>query len=240
MMMLEVTNLQVAYGLSQVLFGISFRARAGEIVALLGRNGAGKSTTLKAIMGLLPIREGRIHLRGQEVTGQPPYLLNQRGIGYVPEDRRIFHGLTVRENLLVGALPERRRPKGQHQAGWDFERVFELFPLLSGLVDRKAGTLSGGEQQMLSIARTLMGNPEVLLLDEPTEGLAPKMVHALEAQIAKLRDAGLTIVLSEQRVKFAVRLASQAYLLERGRIVFHGDAAELMANEAVRRAHLMV
>lgn len=233
--MLEARTLHTYYGLSHVLFGVSLTVNEGEVVALLGRNGAGKTTTLKSIMGLVPPRTGSIEFRGEKLRGLPPYAICQRGIGFVPEDRRIFKHLTVRENLDVG----RRRPRDGREK-WSLERVCQLFPVLKQFEGRRAGTLSGGEQQMLTIARSLMGNPQLLLLDEPSEGLAPVVVQALAAQIVKLKREGLTIILSEQNLKFATALSDRAYIIEKGEIKYEGTIADLGANPEARRAYLMV
>jgi branched-chain amino acid transport system ATP-binding protein len=216
---------------------VSFRAHAGEAVALLGRNGAGKSTTLRCVMGLLPPAGGRVLLAGRDVTGWAPHRLCRLGLGWVPEDRRVFGDLTVHENLEAG-----RRPRAPARAGgrWTHERVYGFFPVLGDRRRQKAGTLSGGEQQMLAIARTLMGAPAVLLLDEPSEGLAPVVVRALLDRLAALRAAGQTIVLAEQNLRFATRLADRAYVLDQGRVRYEGTPAALLADEAVRRAHLLV
>jgi branched-chain amino acid transport system ATP-binding protein len=232
---LEVDGLDAYYGLSHVLFGVSLQAAPGEVVALLGRNGAGKSTTLRSVMGLLPPRAGRVVFRGQEITGWPPHRVCRLGVGFVPEDRRIFPDLTVRENLEVG-----RRPGRGDGAAWSEARIYEFFPVLGDRRAQKGGTLSGGEQQMLAVARTLMGNPEILLLDEPSEGLAPVVVQALLDRLLALKGRGQTILLSEQNLRFATRLADRAYILEQGHVRYAGTIADLMANDAVRRAHLMV
>jgi branched-chain amino acid transport system ATP-binding protein len=239
---LDVEGLHAYYGLSHVLFGVTLHAQRGEVVALLGRNGAGKSTTLRSIMGLLPPRAGRVMLGGEEITGWPPHRVCQRGLGFVPEDRRIFADLTVRENLEVGRRAGRARsttpPPGP--VDWTDERLYDFFPALRARRDQRAGTLSGGEQQMLTIARTLMGNPDVLLLDEPSEGLAPVVVRALLDRILALKAAGQTILLSEQNLRFATRLAERAYVLEQGHVRYAGTIAELAADDRVRQAYLMV
>ncbi len=229
--MLELDRVEAGYGLSRVLHGVSLRAAAGEVVSLLGRNGAGKSTTLKSIVGLVAVTGGRIRFEGREITGRPTHEISRLGVGYVPEERRIFGDLTVAENLLVG-----RKGRG----AWSAERVYEVFPKLRELAGRRAGSLSGGEQQMLTVARTLMGNPRVVLLDEPSEGLAAVIVRALGEQIAALKREGLTILLSEQNLKFAARLADRAYIIEKGMIRFDGPMAALMADEALRRQYLTV
>jgi branched-chain amino acid transport system ATP-binding protein len=228
---LELAQVHAAYGPSHVLHGVSLVARAGEVVSLLGRNGAGKSSTLKAVMGLIDVVGGDIRLDGRDVRGVPTHHISRLGVGWVPEDRRIFSDLTVEENLRVGA-------KGD--GVWTAARVYALFPKLAELARRRAGSLSGGEQQMLTVARTLMGNPRIVLLDEPSEGLAPVIVRTLGEQIAALKREGLTILLSEQNLRFAARLADRAYVIEKGEIRWEGPIARLMADEAVRRAYLSV
>jgi branched-chain amino acid transport system ATP-binding protein len=233
--MLEVSDLEAFYGLSHILFGVCLRAAQGEVVALLGRNGAGKSTTLKAIMGLVRPRAGRVIFRGADLAGKPPYVICGKGIGFVPENRRIFSDLTVRENLEVG----RRREAGRDpQAG--MERTFRLFPALRDLRDRRGGSLSGGEQQMLTVARTLMGNPTLLLLDEPSEGLAPRVVQAMAEHVLRLKREGMTVLLAEQNLHFATRVSDRAYILEKGRIQYEGRMGDLMTAPEVFRRHLMV
>jgi branched-chain amino acid transport system ATP-binding protein len=227
-MILDVREIHTAYGLSRVLFGVSVQVAAGECVCLLGRNGVGKTTTIRSIMGLTPPSAGRIIWRGRDITGWPPYRIARAGIGFVPEDRRIFAELTVRENLDVAS-------RGAGGSGWTVERVFDLFPPLREVQHRQGGFLSGGEQQMLTIARTLMGNPDLLLLDEPSEGLAPLVVDHLGEQIARLKAAGLTILLAEQNVAFSLALADRVYVLERGAIRFSGPAAALRDDPDRRR-----
>ena len=229
--MLEVRGLHAVYGRSHVLHGVSLAAREGEVVSLLGRNGAGKSTTLKAVMGLVRITGGSVLFRGEPLTGLPTHVISRRGLGYVPEDRRIFADLSVRENLLVGERAGSR---------WTAERLFGLFPALRPMTERRGGSLSGGEQQMLTIARTLVTDPALLLLDEPSEGLAPVIVRRLGDAIAALKREGLTIVLSEQNLKFARRLADRAYVIDKGEIKFEGPIATLDADESLRRAYLGV
>ena len=229
---LAVEDLYTSYGLSQVLFGVSLQVAAGECVCLLGRNGVGKSTTIRSIMGLTPPRQGRVVWKGRDVSGRQPYQIADLGIGFVPEDRRIFADLTVWENLDVAA----RRRDGA--STWTLERVFDLFPNLRELVDRQGGFLSGGEQQMLTIARTLMGNPELLLLDEPSEGLAPLVVDHLKEQIARLKREGLTILLAEQNVDFCLDLADRVYVLEKGHIRYHGTARAFREDESIRAQYL--
>jgi branched-chain amino acid transport system ATP-binding protein len=232
--MLEVEGIHTFYGLSHILFGVSLKVEPREIVCLLGRNGAGKTTTMKSIMGLTPPKRGGIRFKGEEITGKEPYLLARKGIGYVPDDRRIFADLTVGENLEIAA----RKPK--EGKGWDEERVYEIFPALKDIGSRKGGCLSGGEQKMLAIARALMGNPELLLLDEPTEGLAPMLVLALEEQIKKLRETGLTVLLAEQNVRSALRLGDRGYIIDNGQIRYQGSIEELRENEEVRKKYLLV
>jgi len=204
--MLEVSGLSAGYDRSQVLFDVALRADAGEVVALLGRNGAGKSTTLKAIMGLVPPASGKVVFNGKQITGMEPFRIARLGLGYVPEDRRIFTDLTVAENLAVGSRP----------GHWTHERLFALFPVLGEMKDRRGDRMSGGEQQMLCIARTLAGNPLAILLDEPSEGLAPVIVDQVAAAIIELKRAGVTILLAEQSERFAGRVADRAYHLEKG------------------------
>jgi branched-chain amino acid transport system ATP-binding protein len=229
-MILELRDIHTAYGLSRVLFGISLDVAAGECVCLLGRNGVGKTTTIRTIMGLAPPSAGRVLWKGADITGWAPHRVARAGIGFVPEDRRIFADLTVWENLDVAA---RRLADGGRHA-FTIDRVLELFPKLRELVNRQGGFLSGGEQQMLTIARTLMGNPELLLLDEPSEGLAPIVVDHLRDQIARLKRDGLTILLAEQGVDFSLALADRVYVLEKGSIRFNGPAARLRDDEALR------
>ena len=229
--MLRLDGVEAAYGPSRVLHGVTLEARDGEVVSLLGRNGAGKSTTLKAIVGLVEVTGGSINLDGRALQGLPTHEISRLGVGWVPEDRRIFSDLTVAENLLVGA-------KGG--SGWSVTRVFDYFPKLGQMAGRRGGSLSGGEQQMLTVARTLMGNPRILLLDEPSEGLAPVIVQALGQQIAALKREGLTILLSEQNLKFAARLADRAYIIEKGEIRWEGPMGRLLEDEAARRAYLTV
>jgi len=229
---LAVEDVYTSYGLSQVLFGVSLNVAAGECVCLLGRNGVGKTTTMRSIMGLTPPRQGRVMWKGRDVSGRQPYQIADLGIGFVPEDRRIFADLTVWENLDVAS-----RTRGGPSA-WTLERVFDLFPKLSELVDRQGGFLSGGEQQMLTIARTLMGNPELLLLDEPSEGLAPLVVDHLKEQIGRLKRDGLTILLAEQNVDFSLDLADRVYVLEKGRIRYEGTSASFRQDESIRAQYL--
>ena len=236
MPLVEIREIDTFYGDSHILFGLSLDVEEGEVVCLLGRNGAGKTTTLKSVIGLVPPRSGRIAVRGRELTGLSPYRIARLGVGYVPEERRVFGNLTVRENLEVA-----RRTWGDGAgAAWTAERVFGLFPHLRGLRDRPAGRLSGGEQQMLTIARTLMGNPDVLLLDEPSEGLAPLVVEMLGEQLGGLKRTGLTMIVAEQNVHFVSELGDRVYILEKGMVRYQGTMSEFLANEDVRRAHLAV
>lgn len=228
---LLLEDVHASYGLSQVLFGVSLEVAPGECVCLLGRNGVGKTTTMRSIMGLTPASGGRIEWKGRSLRGLAPYEVANAGIGFVPEDRRIFAELTVWENLDVAA---RRRSNG----GWSVERVFDLFPKLKEISDRQGGFLSGGEQQMLTIARTLMGNPELLLLDEPSEGLAPLVVEALRQRIGDLKRNGLTILLAEQSVAFCLALADRVYVLEKGAVRYHGTADAFRADPSIQARYL--
>jgi len=226
--MLEVRGLTAAYGKARVLFGLDFVAHAGEVLALLGRNGAGKSTTLKRIMGLVPPQAGKIRFDGVQISALPPYRIARLGLGYVPEERRIFTDLTVRENLEVG-----RQPPRAGAVNWTSGRLFELFPHLGRMQDRLGGRMSGGEQQMLALARTLMGNPRAILLDEPAEGLAPIIVEQVAAAIGELKAHGLCVLLCEQNLRFARQVADRACLIEQGRIVASGTLAAVQARYAV-------
>ncbi len=234
MKILEVSDLYTAYGLSQILFGVSLSIEKGECVALLGRNGVGKTTTLRSIMGLTAPYRGTVRYNGADITGRPAYQVAKLGLGFVPEERRIFPDLTVQQNLEVARKPA----ASAHAREWTVEAVFGTFPALASLAGRKGGYLSGGEQQMLTIGRTLMGNPDLLLLDEPSEGLAPLIVRDLGRQIARLKEQGLTILLCEQNVKFAAKLSDRAYILEKGHVRFSGSIEALHANDDVRRQHL--
>jgi branched-chain amino acid transport system ATP-binding protein len=220
--MLEVKALSAGYGQARILFGLDLELRAGEAVALLGRNGAGKSTTLKALMGLVPPSSGEVLLSGHRIERLPSWRIARLGLGYVPEDRRIFTDLTVEQNLEVG-----RQPPREGAPHWTLEKVFELFPVLARLAGRLGGQMSGGEQQMLAIARTLMGNPSVLLLDEPAEGLAPVVVQALGDAIRRLRGAGISLLLAEQNLRFARRVADRAVILESGELRYSGTMSGL-------------
>ena len=224
---LQLENVHAAYGLSRVLFGISLEVNQGECVCLLGRNGVGKTTTMRTVMGLTPPSTGRVRFKSGDITGWAPYRVARAGIGFVPEDRRIFSELSVWENLDVA------RRAANRSGHWTIERVIELFPVLEALRDRQGGFLSGGEQQMLTIARTLMGNPDVLLLDEPSEGLAPLVVEALLGKIGELKAQGLTILLAEQGIEFSLALADRVYVLEKGAVRYSGDAATLRSDRAL-------
>jgi branched-chain amino acid transport system ATP-binding protein len=232
--MLALDRIHTYYGQSHILFGVSLEVRAGEIVCLLGRNGAGKSTTMRSIMGLTPPRAGGIAFEGRPIAGEKPYRVARRGIGYVPDDRRVFADLTVGENLEIVA---RHSPPA---GGWDKGRVYDFFPPLKRIDRRRAGFLSGGEQQMLTIGRALMTNPRLLLLDEPTEGLAPLIVAMLVEQIGQLKAGGLTVLLAEQNQKVALQLSDRGYVIDNGLIRFHGTIAELRENEEIRRKYLLV
>lgn len=234
-MLLSVEGLHAHYGRAHILQGVSLGAREGEVVALLGRNGAGKSTTMKAICGLVRPSGGRVLWEGRDVAGSEPFEIARLGIGYVPEERRVFAELTVAENLEVG-----RQPSRPPLARWDEARIFALFPPLAAMRARQGGRMSGGEQQMLTIARTLMGNPRVLLLDEPSEGLAPVIVDRMEAAILALKREGLAILLSEQNLRFAASVADRAVVLEKGAVRWEGCLPELMADAAARAAWLSV
>ena len=231
---LEVEALHAGYGPAEVLFGVSLLLRRGEVAALMGRNGAGKSTTLKAIMGLLPARGGRVRFQGADITGLPPYRIARLGLGYVPEDRRIFTDLTVFENLEVGRRAARDR------AAWTPERLFAVFPNLAEMRNRRASAMSGGEQQMLTIARTLMGNPDAVLLDEPSEGLAPVIVEQMAEAVLRMKAEGIAVLLSEQNLDFAAAVSDRAYVIEKGGIRYQGTMEALEADDGARAAYLTV
>ncbi|HYF08931.1 MAG TPA: ABC transporter ATP-binding protein [Acetobacteraceae bacterium] len=231
---LEVEALDAAYGASQVLFGVTLGVERGETLALMGRNGAGKSSTFKAVMGLLPPRAGRVRVRGEDVTGRPPYRIARAGLGFVPEDRQVFPEHSVEENLEIA---ERTGAGG---SDWTAGRAFEVFPLLQPLRKRMAGRLSGGEQQMLTIARSLMGNPAVLLLDEPSEGLAPLIVQQIGALICRLRELGTTIVLAEQNSRFCLGVATRVAVIDKGAIVWRGTVEQFRAQPEIQARYLQV
>lgn len=233
--LLDVEGLTASYGRAQVLFGLSFQLRSGEVTALIGRNGAGKTTTLKAILGLVPAAAGRLTFLDRPILGLPPYRIARLGLGYVPEDRRIFTDLTVEENLEVG-----RRPGRAGRSPWTPERLFRLFPNLAAMRGRRGNEMSGGEQQMLSIARTLMGNPEAILLDEPSEGIAPVLVQALAEAIRAMKAEGVSILLSEQNWAFAASVSDRACVIERGEMRFQGPMADFLGDERLRAETLGV
>jgi branched-chain amino acid transport system ATP-binding protein len=233
--LLTVEDLHVKYGLSKVLHGVSLQVGKGELVSLVGRNGVGKSTTMRGIMGLAPPSQGSVKWKGREIARNAPYRNARDGLGYVPEDRRVFSDLTVWENLDVARLPAR-----EGAPAWDEERIFQLFPDLARFKDRKGGYLSGGQQQMLTIARTLMGNPELLLLDEPSEGLAPLVVDQLAENIGQLKSAGLSIVLAEQNLDFVLSLSERCYVLEKGSVVWSGSSAALAHDAEIQNRYLHV
>jgi branched-chain amino acid transport system ATP-binding protein len=238
--LLEAKNLCAWYGAAQILYDVDLHVNRGEVVALMGRNGAGKSTTLKALMGLLAKRKGVITFLGQDVSKAEPHDVARLGLGYVPEDRRVFADLTVMENLEVGKQPPRRWADGSAAPVWSAQALFKLFPNLGEMPDRPGGRMSGGEQQMLTVARTLMGNPYLVLLDEPSEGVAPIIVEQMAQMIVELKAQGVSILLSEQNMHFAELVADRAYVLEKGQIRHQAPMAELAANEGVRRAYLSV
>jgi branched-chain amino acid transport system ATP-binding protein len=230
---IEVEQIDVFYGTSQILFGVSLSVSEGQTVALLGRNGAGKSTTLKAIAGLVAPRAGRIKVLGIEMQNRRPHAIARAGVGFVPEDRQIFPEHTVEDNLLLGAK------KGRNgEDYWDLKRVYSMFPLLEPLKQRMGGQLSGGEQQMLTIARTLMGNPSGLLLDEPSEGLAPLIVQRIGELLRTLRDMGITVLLAEQNMHFCLGIATEAAVIDKGQIVYRDTIAALRINAEVKQRYL--
>lgn len=233
--MLNVEGIHSYYGKAHILNGLSFEVRRGEVVALLGRNGAGKSTTMKSVMQLVRPRTGRVMFQDDDLVGQPAYRVAKSGIGYVPEDRRIFTDLTVMENLEVG-----RQPKRKGAPDWTIEQLFEIFPNLAERRSNRGKQMSGGEQQMLTIARTLMGNPALLLLDEPSEGIAPVIVEQMAETILKLKAEGLTVMISEQNLHFARAVADRAIIIEGGEKKFDGSFAELEAHPEIRDAYLSV
>lgn len=229
--MLNVNQIHTYYGSSHILFDVSLMVDKAEVVGLLGRNGAGKSTTLRSIMGLTPPKKGRITFNGEDITGQKAYSLVRKGIGYVPDDRRVFADLNIDDNLEI---------VHNRKTDWSKERVYTLFPSLKEIKTRQSGNLSGGEQQMLTIGRALMSSPELLLLDEPTEGLAPLIVRELEKQILAMKDAGISILLTEQNVKSALKLINRVYVIDNGRIRFEGTLADFEGNQEIKKKYLMV
>jgi branched-chain amino acid transport system ATP-binding protein len=238
--LLDVRGLSAWYGAAQILFDVDLQVYRGEVVALMGRNGAGKSTTLKAIMGMLDKRKGTLTFMDRDISEAEPHEIASRGLGFVPEDRRIFTDLTVAENLEVGRQAPRHWPDGKAAPVWTPERLYALFPNLGEMPNRPGGRMSGGEQQMLTVARTLMGNPYLVLLDEPSEGVAPVIVEQMAHMIMELKASGVSILLSEQNMHFAELVSDRAYVLEKGQIRYSGSMEELAANEEVRRAYLSV
>ena len=238
--LLDAQGLNAWYGAAQILFGVDLQVRRGEVVALMGRNGAGKSTTLKALMGLLARRTGRVTFMGRDISQAEPHAIARSGLGFVPEDRRIFTDLTVLENLAVGRQPPRRWPDGSAAPAWTPEALFKLFPNLGEMPHRPGGRISGGEQQMLTVARSLMGNPFLVLLDEPSEGVAPLIVEQMALMIGALKAQGVSILLSEQNMHFAALVSDRVYVLEKGQIRHQGAMADLAANDTVRRAYLSI
>lgn len=238
--MLTVANLGASYGAAQILYDISFEVARGEVVALMGRNGAGKTTTMKAIMGLMAQRSGKVSFNGSDISRMQPYEIARLGLGFTPEDRRIFSDLTVLENLDIGRQPPRTFSDGVPAPVWTEDKLLKLFPNLGEMPNRPGGRMSGGEQQMLTVARTLMGNPLLILLDEPSEGVAPVIVDQMANTILELKRAGVSILLSEQNVHFAELVSDRAYVLEKGQIQWHGGMAELAGNVEIQRAYLTV
>ncbi|HCE39065.1 MAG: ABC transporter ATP-binding protein [Alcanivorax sp.] len=233
--LLEVNDLNAFYGRAQILFDVSLKVGRGEVVALMGRNGAGKSTTMKTIMGLVERRTGSVSFRKESIERLAPFRICQRGLGFVPEDRRIFTDLSVMENLEVGRLSERL-----DAPYWDENKLFKLFPNLGEMPNRPGGQMSGGEQQMLTISRTLMGNPYLVLLDEPSEGVAPLIVEQMAEMIVELKKNGLSVLLSEQNIHFAKLVSDRAYILENGQVRYQGSMSELAADEATQQKYLSV
>jgi branched-chain amino acid transport system ATP-binding protein len=238
--MLSVEGLNAWYGAAQILYDLVFRVTRGEVVALMGRNGAGKSTTLKAVMGLLARKSGAVRFLDEDLAQLKPYQIARRGVGFTPEDRRIFSDLTVMENLDIGRQPPRSFPDGRPAPSWTPERLFDLFPNLAEMPHRLGGRMSGGEQQMLTVARTLMGNPLLVLLDEPSEGVAPVIVEKIAGTILELKKEGLSILLSEQNIHFAEIVSDRVYVLEKGQLRWNGSMTELSRDTEVQRAFLTV
>lgn len=234
-MMLQVEKIDTFYGSSQILFKVSLEISAGEVVALLGRNGAGKTTTLRSIMGLTRPKRGSITYKGDDISRKPTYKIANMGIGYVPENRIIFPDLSVLDNLNLAS-----KTSSEGGNGWGVKRVFELFPVLKSRAHQHGGTLSGGEQQMLTIARTLMGNPNLILVDEPTEGLAPLLVKEVRKLILAIAETGTTILLSEQNIKFSLKSSKRVYIIEKGEIQYEGSVESLRENESVMKKYLAV
>jgi branched-chain amino acid transport system ATP-binding protein len=236
--MIEVKDIHSYYGKSHILHGVSLELKEGELVCLLGRNGVGKSTTLKSIMGMVRPTQGSIRFDGKELVGSQPYRIARLGVGYVPEDRRIFKSLTVHENLLMGT--QKAKNNGSAERVWTIDKIYEIFPNLRERRSNKGSHLSGGEQQMLTVARTLMGNPKLILVDEPTEGLAPLIVKDVLEMLAAVRKSGVTVLMVEQNFKAAIKVADRFYLMAKGQMVFEGDTAALLAAEDVRKNYLEV
>ena len=236
--MIELKDIHSYYGKSHILHGVSLQLKEGELVCLLGRNGVGKSTTLKSIMGIVRPNRGSVLFGGEELVGRQPYEIARAGVGYVPEDRRIFRSLTVHENLLMGIKNDKRG--GSAQGEWTIDRVYEIFPRLKERAGNKGIHLSGGEQQMLTVARTLMGNPRLILVDEPTEGLAPLIVKDVLETLFAVRKSGVTVLMVELNFKAAIKVADRFYIMSKGHMVFEGDMAALLAAEDVRRNYLEV
>jgi len=235
MPLLDVCDLETAYGDSQVLFGISLAVNAGEVVALLGRNGAGKTTTLSSVMGLVPARKGSVRFKDIEIRGAEPFQACRAGLGFVAENCRLFAGLTVAENFEAARLPAR-----SGEMRWTLDQVLDLFPDVKTFLNRRASELSGGQQRMVAIARTLMGNPDMILLDEPSEGLAPLVVEGLLRRLKALKAAGQTVLISEQNLRFATEIADRVYIIEKGEIRYQGTPAELAAQPELRQKYLMI
>jgi branched-chain amino acid transport system ATP-binding protein len=238
--MLEVEALNAWYGAAQILFDLSFQVGRGEVVALMGRNGAGKSTTMKALMALIARHSGTVRFCGEDISTLRAYEIARRGLGFVPEDRRIFSDLTVLENLDVGRQPPRHFPDGRPAPAWTPDRLFAIFPNLGGMPDRRGAHMSGGEQQMLTVARTLMGNPLLVLLDEPSEGVAPVIVEQMANTIVELKKEGLSVLLSEQNIHFAELVCDRAYVLEKGQLRWQGRMADLAKDISAQRSLLSV
>ena len=238
--MLSVENLSAWYGAARILYDLNFNVGRGEVVALMGRNGAGKSTTMKTIMGLIAQRQGTVRFNGDDIARLKPFEIARRGLGFTPEDRRIFVDLTVMENLDIGRQPPRTFTDGTPAPSWTPGKLFALFPNLAEMADRLGDRMSGGEQQMLTVARTLMGNPLLVLLDEPSEGVAPLIVEQMANTIVELKKEGLSILLSEQNIHFARLVSDRVYVLEKGHIQWHGTMTQLDADLEVQRAYLTV
>ncbi len=238
--MLEVAGLSAWYGAAQILFALSFSIGRGEVVALMGRNGAGKSTTLKSVMGMIPERRATVRFFGEEISACRPFEIARKGIGFVPEDRRIFSDLSVLENLDIGRQPVRAGADSSAAASWSAEKVFAIFPILAEMRDRRGAHMSGGEQQILTVARTLMGNPRLVLLDEPSEGVAPIIVEQMADIILALKKEGISVLLSEQNIHFAGLVCDRVYVLEKGQIQWEGAMSALMSDDAVQRRLLSV